>query len=181
MANKIPVTSKALATAKAAAVAIDPTEPTQQGHPRLTGSARKAVVLAAIQALDNKERAQMAACNNEEIHRAIASILDHAKCLLNGSAYYLSRVEKEYGWDNHAPSVIGPAFVRRAIEKMANPTPAPAAPKLKKGEKASATSAKAKPAPKGKAPVAAAKPKKAPPKRAKPVEAAPVEPEAVTA
>jgi hypothetical protein len=157
----IPLSQQALAAAKAAAIAIHKDDPVEKGHPRLTGQGRKVVILAALKASSAKDQQALVKCNNEEIHRWIGAVLDHAKCLLAGAAGYLLRVEKEIGWDNHAPSVVGPAFVRKAVEKM-NEAPAP---KAEKTEKAPAKGKKA-PAAKAETPAPAPKAtKKGPPKR----------------
>lgn len=156
--TKIPLTQAALAGGKTTAAQIGP-EPTKTGDARLTGKARKAVVLAGLLALSAKERAALSALDNESIHRWIAGLLDHSKCLLLGAAGYLTRVSETVGFDKHAPSVVGPAFIRAAITKIdaAPKEKAEPAPKKAKGQKAKKTEAEA--------PKAETAPAKAPAKR----------------
>ena len=143
MATKvqIPMSKGALAAAKTVAEAAGP-EPTKRGDVRLTHKVRKAVVLSAVQELTKAERAKLNGLDNESIHRFIAGVLDHAKCLLAGATGYLTTIIEKGYVDKHAPSVVGPAFVRKAIERIDAP---PAEPKPAKKPTKKAASKKSAP------------------------------------
>jgi len=148
----IPLTKKVLEAARAERASFGD-EGAQRGDVALKGSTRRKVIAAALSSLSDNERATLKAADDATIHAWIGGVLKHAGCLLDSVEGYLKTVEEFGLTESHAPSVIGPASVRRALDAI-NQALAPKEPKAKepkakepKGPKVKAPKAKKTPLP----------------------------------
>jgi hypothetical protein len=133
----IPVTKKAVEAAIVARKQYGD-EAANRGDIALKGSTRRAVICAAIASLSAKEREAISASLDAEIHRWIASVLKESGCLLDSVDGYMKTIQEMGVVESHAPCVLGPASVRRALaaidkeEAKAKSAPAPKTPKAPK-------------------------------------------------
>ncbi len=147
---KVPTVSKAALAAAIEERKLHCDPGAKKGDVALRGTTRKRVLTAALVACTPAVRKALLEAEGEALHEWIGAILGHAGCLLQGKAGYTETIramveseEIEFNFDSAAPSMPGPANIKRAIELLA-----------KAEEKAKQTIKKPDP-------------KKAPPKKAK--------------
>lgn len=130
------VASPVLKAAAATAATFGPPA-AKKGDARLTGDARRKVLVSAIAVMSVEEQAALTALSDEEIHRWLSSVLDHAGCLLAKAPGYLG-VVKGIGFSHSAESVIGPKGIRNVVANLAKQREKAAKAEQPKAEKTQA-------------------------------------------
>lgn len=132
--------------------------PAKNGHPRLGSAARNNVIRAAVEALDDNQKASLAKSGTAEKHGFMAAVLIEAKTTVGVTLPEQMALLKAHGsldQDTKMPSWPTASFLTKLLG--GNKTEKPAKEKAAKPEKPAATTATPVKAP----------PKRSPPKVAK--------------